>query len=219
MLTDQKAIDFFTDSVILVKIDSEGPDSLIAEEYKISGLPTSVLVNADGTEIDRIIGYMDVDPFLQTIVDYQNGIGTLADMLNKFEGAPDRTMAYEIADKYKYSGRPEQADIWYGKVIELGEPTDSISGDARMAQADMIRRAHEWDKALDAYRAIEKDFPGTMYAMDCEIYIGIVYRDSGDTTKAVEQFNKYIEMFPDSPDTAYAQRQINRLTGVAEEGH
>lgn len=217
MLTDQKAIDFFTNEVILVKANAEKKDSLLAKEYKISGYPTLVLVKPDGTEIDRIIGYMDVDPFLQTITDYEKGIGTLADMINKFDSAQDRSKAFEIADKYKYSGRPEEADTWYGKVIELGDPTDSISGEARMSQADMIRRAHEWDKALDAYRAVEKDFPGTMNAQDCEIYIAIVYRDSGDTTKAVEQYQKYIEMFPESPDVDYAQRQIDKLTGNVEE--
>jgi len=216
VLTDQKAIDFFTDSVILVKANAEKKDSLLAKEYSISGYPTLVLVKADGTEIDRIIGYMDVDPFLKTIVDYENGIGTLADMISKFEANPDRMNAYEIADKYKYSGRPEEADTWYGKVIELGDPTDSLSAEARMSQADMIRRAHEWDKALDAYMAVEKDFPGTMQAQDCEIYIAIVYRDSGDTTKAVAQFKKYIAMFPESPDVDYCNRQLGKLTGTTE---
>lgn len=216
MLTDQKAIDFFTDSVILVKANAEKKDSLLAKEYKISGYPTLVLVKPDGTEIDRIIGYMEVDPFLETIVNYENGIGTLADMINKFDSAQDRSMASEIADKFKYSGRPEEANIWYNKVIELGDPTDSISADARMSQADMIRRAHDWEKALDAYQAIEKDFPGTMQAQDCEIYYAIIYRDSGDTAKAIDQYKKYIEMFPESPDVDYAQRQVDKLSGNTE---
>jgi len=47
----------------------EGPD--LVKQYKIPGYPTLIFVNADGNEIDRIIGYRPVDEFLVRDKAYQ----------------------------------------------------------------------------------------------------------------------------------------------------
>ncbi|MDH4157972.1 MAG: tetratricopeptide repeat protein [candidate division Zixibacteria bacterium] len=212
-MIDQKAIDFFTTEVILAKVNAE-VDSLLAQEFHISGYPTSVLVGEDGEEIDRIVGYLEVDDFLKTIVDYQNGIGTLDDLLARAELEPDRELYLEIAEKYKYRGGSDEARNWYQKVIDAGEPTDSLSGEGRMSLADMLRRAKEYEQALEAYGSIMKDFSGEMIAQDAEIWRAIAYRQMGDTTQAINAFQEYIEHYPESEDVEYATKQIDKLKGV-----
>jgi tetratricopeptide (TPR) repeat protein len=212
-LVDQKAIDFFTTDVILAKINAKA-ETLLVQEFRISGYPTSVLVGEDGEEIDRIVGYMEVDDFLKTIVDYQNGIGTLDDLLARAEQETNRELYLEIAEKYKYRGGPEEAKGWYRKVIDAGEPTDSLSGESRMSLADMFRRAKEYEQALDAFGSIMKDFSGKVIAQDAEIWKAIVYRQKGDTAMAIDAFQGFIEHYPESGDVEYATKQIERLKGV-----
>ena len=179
-----------------------------------------ILIDKNGEEIDRIVGYLETDEFLKTLDDYQKGIGTLPDLLNRAKTETDRPLYFEIADKYKYRGAPEPAREWYDKVVAAGEPTDSLSGEARMALADMERRAKNYDAALDAFEAIMTDFSGKQAATDAEIWRAIVYRLRGDTTNAISVFEQYIVNHPESEDVEYARSQIARLKGdTAQSSH
>ncbi len=217
MFTDSSAIDYFLNDMILVKVNAE-VDSNLAKSMSISGYPTLVLVDKDGVEVDRIVGYMPTEDFLQTLNDYQNDIGTLADLLRRSDTSQDRSLYGEIANKYKYSGKADDAMSWFKKIIEAGDPTDSLSGNARMSIADTYRRADDYEQALTKYQNIEKDFTGTGIGMDAVIYQAIVYRSMADTTKAVDTFKAYVERFPDSEDVEYATKQIEKLTNPAPAG-
>ena len=198
--------------MILAKFNAE-VDTAVAKRYHVSAYPTTVLVDKSGEEIDRIVGYLETDEFLTTLDDYQKGIGTLPDLLNRAQTETDRSLYFEIADKYKYRGAPEQAQEWYDKVVATGEPTDSLSGEAKMALADMERRAKNYDEALEKFKAIMTDFAGTQAGMDAEIWKAIVYRLKGDTAQAITGFEQYIRNHPESSDVDYAESQIAKLKG------
>ncbi len=198
--------------MILVKINAE-KDTAASNAFHVSGFPTAVMIDKDGNEIDRVVGYAEPEQYLETLRDYAKGIGTLGDLLNKFKENPNREMAYEIADKYKYRGGMDDAKTWYQKVIEMGEPKDSLSGESRIALADMIRRAKEYDKALAAFEKVMEDFNGTSFGELAEIYRAIVYRQKGDTAAALSAFEQFVKNHPESEDVGYAQKQIKKLKG------
>lgn len=214
-MRDQKAVDFFSNNVVLAKVNAE-IDTSLARTYKISGFPTSVLVNKDGAEIDRIVGYAEVDDFLKYITNYQQGIGTLADLLVKIETDFTREMAYEIADKYKYRGGTEEAKSWYNKVVEAGTPTDSLSGESRMSLANMFYRNDNYDKSIESYQSIIEDFKGVIYGETANIWIGLVSLKKGDTTAAIAQFKTFVKEFPNSEDLGYVEGRIRELNGLPE---
>ena len=210
VFVDPAVVDFFTKQMVFAKINAE-VDTVLAKRFHVSGYPTAVLVKADGSEIDRIVGYMPTAPYLKTIKDYQQGIGTLDDLLNQAKTKEDRKLYFDIADKYKYRGGDEGATEWYDKVISSGEPTDSLSGEARMALADMYRRAKDYDKALDSFASIKKDFGSGMFAETADIWMAVVYRTKGDTAAAINQFEQFIANYPESEDVGYAKSQVEKL--------
>ncbi len=215
MFTDQKAIDFFTNDMLLVKLNGD-VDSLAKKEYRVSGYPTIVLIDKEGRDIDRIIGFKPTEEFVQTLVDYSNGIGTLADLLAQAETNEDRDMYYEIANKYKYSGGGPEAETWFARVIEAGDPVDSLSGMSRLGIADLFRRAGEYDRSLAAFKEMALDFKSTTFEETADIYTAIVYKRMDDTTGAVSAFNSFIEKYPDSEDAEYALEQIELLQNPPE---
>ena len=162
MFVDPKVIEFFKNEMILVQVDGE-KDTVLANKYVISGFPTLIMLNPKGEEIDRVPGYLPPEEFMKTFRDYGKGIGTLADLLNQAKSKTDRELLFSIAEKYKYRGGSVDAENWYNKVIAAGQPTDSMSGESRMAVADMQRRAKNWTKALTSYQAIQKEFAGTQF--------------------------------------------------------
>jgi tetratricopeptide (TPR) repeat protein len=216
VLVDQKVIDYFRDSMVLVKFNGR-EDTILAQDFRVSAYPTLVMIDKNGEEIDRIVGYREPDDFLTVLENYQKGIGTLDDLLNQVKTDSSRELYFEIGEKYKYRGGNAEAEEWFGKVIEAGEPTDSLSGESRMALAGMYRRADEYDRALAAFSEIMVDFEGQAFAVAAEIWKAITYRQKGDTAMAVQAFKDFVEHYPESEDVGYAEKQIEKLTGKAEE--
>jgi tetratricopeptide (TPR) repeat protein len=216
VLSDEKAVAFFANEMVLASVNAE-EDTALTKEYFVSGFPTSVLVRPDGTEIDRIVGYMDVDDFLKTLTDYENGIGTLDDLLSQAETDSSRTLAFEIADKYKYRGGRTEAAEWFNKIIAAGDPLDSLSGEARMAVADLRYRDRAYDEAVAAYDKIIADFGKTPVSEQASVWVGYINQKKGDTTEAISRYEQFLKDFPKSEDTTFVQKQINKLKGIEAE--
>lgn len=201
--------------MLLVKINGDN-DSLRKAEYKVSGYPTTVLIDKSGRDIDRVIGFKPTEEYIKALVDYSNGVGTLADLLEQAKTKEDRELYYEIANKYKYSGGLTEAETWFQRVIEAGEPFDSLSGMSRLGEADMYRRAGEYDKSLAAFLSMANDFKGTIFEEPADIYTAIVYGRLADTAGAIAAFQKFAEKYPDSEDKEYALEQIERFQNPPE---
>ncbi|MCP4684652.1 MAG: hypothetical protein GY867_04300 [bacterium] len=216
MFTDPKAIEFFTNDMLLVKIDGD-VDSLAKKQYKVSGYPTTVLMDRNGDDIDRILGFRPTEEYIQKLVDYSNGIGTLADLLKQAETSEDRELYYEIANKYKYSGGTPEAETWFVRVIEAGDPVDSLSGMSRLGSADMFHRAGDYERSLADFKAMAVDFKGTMFQETADIYTAIVHSRMADTSAAVDAFKMFVEKYPESEDVEYANERIEELLNPPEE--
>ncbi|MFZ1685019.1 MAG: thioredoxin domain-containing protein [Candidatus Zixiibacteriota bacterium] len=207
---DPNVIDMFTNEMILVQVDAE-VDTMLAKKYAISGYPTLVMMNSKGEEIDRVAGYLPPEEFMKTFRGYKEGKGTLADLLNQAKSKEDRDLFFQIADKYKYRGGSVDAESWYTKVIGMGKSTDSLSGESRVAIADIYRRDKNYTKALPMFQSISKDFTGTPFGEQGDIYTAIVYGKMGDTANAIKSFEGFIAKYPKSEDVEYAQKQIEKL--------
>lgn len=215
VMIDPVAIKYFSDEMVLVKINAE-VDTLIAQKYHVSGYPTSVMLGIDGEEVDRIIGYAPTEEFLGTLSDYQNGVGTLGDMLKRVESEIDRELYLEIADKYKYRGGSEEAVMWFEKVITTGKPLDSLSGVARLSHANMLYRAKNYDKSMAMHESIKNDFGPNYFGETADIWCAIIFKKTGDTKSAVAAFKKFKEDYPKSEDFDYATEQIDKLSPAKE---
>ena len=216
MFTDPKAIDFFTTNMILIKINAK-EDTAVSNQYHAKAFPTSILICKNGTEVDRLVGFDSTNAYLQTFVDYTNGIGTLDDLLGRAEGEVDRSLFMAIADKYMYRGTPDAATAWLNRVIEVGEPLDSLAGEARMGMAYMLYKAEKYDEAITEYGQIESEFVETYHSMDAGIYQAICHRNKADTTAAIGSFERYVEKYPESTDVEWATLQIEKLKNPLQE--
>jgi len=210
VFVDDKAIEFFSSRMLLVKINA-GEDTLIKKEYNVSGFPTNILMDARGNEIDRMMGFAPTDEYLKTMIDYASGVGTLDDLLNRAKGDVDRALYFEIAEKYKYRGGLEEAGQWYEKVIEAGDALDSLSGRSRLGWADMYRRAKDYDRSLAAFQAVLDDFPNGSVDQEAMIYKAYILKVQGNNDKALAVLEDFVKTYPESEDVEWAQEQIDKL--------
>lgn len=216
VFVDPKAIDYFTNDVILVKINADS-NTAIKEDFHVYGLPTVVLIDKAGHEVDRIIGFAPTDEFVGTLKDYSNGIGTLAALLDSSQSDSSRELAFDIAEKYKWKGEFDDAAAWYDRVTADGMDIDSLAGEARSAEADMYRRGDMYEKALETYLAVTEDFSESEVGAWGEYWVARCYLSLNDTTNAIKHFQIAADQYADYEVAEYAQGRIDKLTGVEAE--
>jgi len=68
---DPDVVRFIGSNLVAVKLDVEAREGKkLAERYGVDGLPTILIVGANGSELGRIPGYMPAGRFLETVQRY-----------------------------------------------------------------------------------------------------------------------------------------------------
>lgn len=198
--------------MIFVKAEAK-KDTAVGEQYKIAGFPTIILMRSSGEEIDRIYGYLPPDDFVSTIKNYLQGKETLEDMKNRFQAdSTDVELAFKLAEKYEARRGYDEAFYYYQKVVDL-DPEDKKgkSQDALFNIAWLEIRKKDYPKALDAFKRFLEKYPESAMAEDAEMYIPYSYAKAGDTTKALELYEKFLIDHSDSKDTSWVRKKIKEL--------
>jgi len=202
-------------NIVFTKINAE-VDTATARKYSVKAYPTIVLLNSDGTEIDRIAGFLPGPDFVETVNNYLNDIQTLNYYLRMAAAGETTELNFRIGEKYQYRGMVAEAENYYGKVIAADpDNKEGRSDSAMMALAEMKMQAKMYEEAIARFAEVMKKFAGQSIASDAEIMTAIVYREKGDTAMAIKSFEGFIKNNPASPDTAYAQKQILKLKNPA----
>ena len=84
--TDQRVIEFAKKNLISKKIDAEknnGPQQ--KKKYRVKGYPTILLLDSEGNEIDRIIGYRPPEEFFNELNRIKNRENTLSDLITRYK--------------------------------------------------------------------------------------------------------------------------------------
>lgn len=66
-LRDAKVVAMLRDRVVPLRLDVEGDGRQLSNDYRVDGLPTTVVLDADGREIGRIPGYIPAAGFLERV--------------------------------------------------------------------------------------------------------------------------------------------------------
>jgi len=141
------------------KIDAEkgeGPE--LAKKYSVKGYPTIVFTSADGTEIDRIYGYLPAPQFLQRMKDYNNGINTLSAIQKMLAANSEDAVAnYLMADKISSNGVEGDAKVYLQKTIS-NDPSNEkgYTDDAKFMLAYLNQDPVALKAAIAEYPESEK---------------------------------------------------------------
>lgn len=91
----------------------------LAEKFNVKGIPTTIVLDNTGREIDRIVGYSNRSKWTKTLLGYMYGIDTLQDNLEKAAKNDSPKLGEEIAGKYLERGNAKQALEWVGRAKKL----------------------------------------------------------------------------------------------------
>lgn len=125
--SDQRVADFVNASIVSIKIDAEKGEGIdIAKRYGVNAYPTILVIKANGDEIDRILGYVPAEPFLNTITDYVNGRNTISSLRADLGKTPnDPALNYAMASKYQDRNDAPRAAEHFQKVLDA-DPSNGL---------------------------------------------------------------------------------------------
>jgi len=153
VFTDARVIEL-SKSIVNLKANAEdeGYGTQVAQLFGVQGYPTTLFVNGDGEEIDRIGGYLPAEDFLAEMNRIKAMKGSMAEMYQSGDMSADEHVAYAL----RYL---EQDDIDSGEEILLKslERHPHSEGNARaVAYLMMIRALKNDDAGADEYLAMLK---------------------------------------------------------------
>ncbi|MCH7879919.1 MAG: thioredoxin family protein [candidate division Zixibacteria bacterium] len=212
---DPKVITWLNKNVIFAKIDSEDENkdrTAFAESYGVRGYPTFALVRADGSELDRAVGFLDSEHFITTFTEYKNDQNTLNDFLRRLDKQPSAKLHYDIGEKLRWRGKSAEAEAHFASAISLDKDNSAgIAADCKWSLADLARRDKNYPAAIKRYKELIASFPDYEKVTDAHLYVGLCLRDAGQRQEAIAQFERFKALFPDSEDVEYADKKIKQI--------
>ncbi len=226
---DPAVVGWIKDNVIFTKVygkKKDGSRTAFTDSAGVRGFPTYILLQPDGTEIDRAVGFMPAGEFLETFQDFSAGRNTLDDYLNRLKqnsASSDSSespagLNYQIANKYRWRGDTKSAERYFQSVIQLDpDNKEGFTVESAYALADMARRDYDYELAIRRYQDLIDSYSKSEYLPDFYIYQAICLKDAGKTQEAIDRFTEYIKLFPESEDVKYAQDKIESLREELQE--
>lgn len=190
-------------------------DTVMTKERGVAYYPSLLLLNADGTEIDRIGGYAPPEVFIQTMEDYAAGRETLGDYLARYEAHPDSfSLIMEIGRKYQYRSEDTLA-VHYFRELVASDPnnTSELADDAMHSLAIMkyAEGKNGWDSAMVLFAALAEKFPDGDVTEDGETYIPYILARQEKYEEAMAMYQKFLVDHPESAEVPWVNRRIAEL--------
>ncbi|HMS34849.1 MAG TPA: thioredoxin fold domain-containing protein [Ignavibacteria bacterium] len=173
------------------KIDAEkgeGPD--LAKKYGVKGFPTIVFASSDGTEIDRIYGYLPAEQFIVKMKDYNNGVNTLGAIKKMLEADPNDPVAnYLMADKMTSNGLEGDVKIYLEKTISMDPANDKgYTDDAKF----MLAYVKEDPVTI---QSLINEYPNSEKVKDAYLNLAGYYTEKEDLAKTEQIYSEAFAKF------------------------
>jgi len=190
----------FLNSIVPVKYDAEKDEGeVLAKKFKVRAYPTLVLLDPSGNEVDRFVGYLDPEDFLQTIEGYEKGIGTVGFYEEELKKNPnDVETMYELGMKHADAVRSEDAKILLEKVIELDPDTDK-KAEIWSRLGYVMYSDDRYEEAVGYYTMLIKQFPDTKDQDEALQMLAYVYYKMNREKDSLASYMKYLKLHPDDP--------------------
>ncbi len=182
---------FAEDSFLSMRIDAEKGEGVdLAERYHITGYPTVVFARATGGEVDRIIGYLPPDRFLEELNRITSGKNTLESIRADVEKNPhdlDAFLRYgwKLDDRGAYA---QAFDVW--RSVQLLSKDNSPEG--RLGEFKVAEALALTDSITDPLDAYLEAVPEGEYAAQAMQGVVQIYRSRRDILAEAASFKQLV---------------------------
>ena len=202
-----------SEKMTFAKINAER-DSAVADLYGVSYYPTIVVARANGTEIDRLVGYYPPADFFNEVQLYLQGNETLADYLERLVDEPER-VDYNliVADRYRNRSDWDKALQYYTNVLKFSDPDSTAEAEKALFEIGGVQMEKgKFAIAAKAYSDFIARYPESSLAEDAVRRIPYCLAKNGEYKKALEQFQLYLNEHPRGKYSSWVSERIDSLS-------
>lgn len=202
--------------LVFARVDAD-LDTVFAAKYRVNRIPTALLTNDQGIEVDRFVGYFGPAEMREGISRALEAEGTLWGLERRLQDARnDPAIMMQIVYEYIERGEPAKAEEYLGRVRSIDpEGAQGYADDVLFVSALIEREERSWYKALEHLKQLVKKYPESEWREDAELYIPWLLAQTGDKKEALKKYNEFLDRFGSSSETQWVKRQIAKLE-VAE---
>jgi thiol-disulfide isomerase/thioredoxin/Flp pilus assembly protein TadD len=198
---DAKVMEFLGGTVA-AKYDAEKDEGKeLADKFRVVAFPTLVILDPEGKEIDRHIGYLGPEEFVKKMQGYIDGIETVEYYRELLKKNPDDIeVLFTLGMKHADAVRAMEAMATLSRVLAL-DPEDSSghAADAIFALGNVSYTLDKYDDAEKYFLQLTDRFPDTEWQDRGLTRLARIYYKQDKHDKSIDAYTKYLDRHPDDP--------------------
>lgn len=199
---DSKFHPYITGKFIPVRaVRGEELGDALYKEYNVRATPTVAITQANGDEIDRVIGYSaPPEGFKERVEESLDNENTFANLLKAYNENPDDLKAaFQLASKYNDTYRTDQANELFEKILTRPDEAKTIM--MPFGREGIVASIYE--HAMFAKGELDEfieEFPDSKLARDAYTRLARTHSMGRDVGNDALFFNKMLEKYPEDLD-------------------
>lgn len=197
--TNKEVVDYANAHQVNWKTDAEKEGVDLAKKYNVTGFPTLVFVDADGNEIDKIVGFYPAKDFLEMIKKINDGKSTLTYFQNYQKNNPaDLKANLDLANKLIEAGKTDDAAKYLKYIIEQdAQNAAGYTDDAEFNLAMLSDKNKKAETYIADVNALLIKYPETNLDKDAKFFLGDKYPELKQEDESLKLYNELAVKYPD----------------------
>jgi len=197
IFTDSNVITYLKNNFISLKIDGETKyGSQLFNEYKGTGYPLLLFLDANKNEIDRFYGSYDAETFLEKLKNIQSGKNTFPALQAEYnKGNHSVETLSQLANKYAARGNDSLAISLHQEILQSKNLPINLFYKSKFYLAVQALKINN-SSLLETY--LEK-YPESPLLKDAINQLLGFFKINGATDKELKYFQKYINQLSNDP--------------------
>ncbi len=212
---DPLLVEGMGDQYLWVKLNAETDPvgSQLREQFSVSSYPTIVVTDYDGSEIDRLNGYVEASDFKRRIESFVAGPDTFKGLQQRLETEPDSLPThFSLGEKYLERGRLFTAAKHFVQVI-VSDP-ENVQGLTDVSYywlAQTLATGGQPQEALNQLARLSDRFPSSPILADAYLLQGQIHAFGNRPEEARETFSVFLERFPGHEQKPWVVQLLREL--------
>lgn len=192
---------------VALKLNSEdnGEGSRLAEKYEIDGLPSMLVLDANGNLLNKLSGYMQAEEIIQEVQRVQS----LLDMEKKDPRNEEANflLAKEYIDREMYA----QAEARFQRTLKSSTTSAVQKEKAQFSVGLAEYYRGELNPALQMLEAYYKAYPNGASNEDALLLLSQIHIEMKSNEKALKYLREFMKKYPKSSNADRAKQVLSAL--------
>jgi thiol-disulfide isomerase/thioredoxin len=215
---DNNMINYFQkENYLLIKVNPE-KDRIAEGKFKVYSYPTLVIFNNKGDEIDRLLGFKTTEQLIKALEDLKKGIGTLEDLLGRYEKNRGQKTTENFALMFKIIAK-YMARADYPEALEFVERIMAMDRDNTQKQASnaLFQKGfiyYKWKKykeAVEILLSLHQVYPKAEEAEEGFAAAAIYSKKLDDPERSLQILKDFVKQYPNSQYAKEFRQEIEKL--------